>query len=215
MKKILVLCLAVIMLFSVSITTLAAGAFVSSPSGNDAPILEDFENESEDCDAIINVNSYADRDKLSPEARQKLEKAYEQISSTDDITDLIDELKELGIDPEDLGVSDLFDISSTHCGEHDEHGNFTITLKPENLENFAALVYFDGQNWKVIDGAKVTGNGTKLTFKLSEFGPYAIITNKNALSPSTSNNFDSTVVIALMGVVVLSGLTLIVSKRKA
>lgn len=219
MKKILALCLAVIMLFSVSVTTLAAGTFVSSPSGNDAPVVEDFENESEDCDSTIKITSFADRDSLPADIREKMEKAYEQIAANADLTDLSDELatlaKKAGVDSEDLAVSDLFDISYFNCDDHDEHGYFTITLKTEALANFVALLHLNGSKWEVVKSAKVTGNGAKLTFKIDDFSPFAIVVNKAATSPVTSNDFNASIVVALVSVIALAGLTLIIRKRKA
>lgn len=189
MKKLFVFCLALVMVLSMSITAFAAGGFVSSPSGNKAPELISSENESEDCEAELEITPYSERSDLSEEEREAIEEAYEIISNTEDLTELNDKLKEiakdLGIDGSNLAVSDLFNIDSTDCDEHDGHGAFDIKLSAETLKNFVALLRFDGTNWVLVDGAKVEND--HLMFTSKELGNFAIVVD-NGSTPKTGDS---------------------------
>lgn len=185
MKKVLVFCLALVMLLSVSVTAFAAGSFIESPSNNKAPEIVDSENESEDCTAKLVVTPYSERDKLDDEQRKNIEKAYEIISTTDDLTKLNDELekiaKEKEIDGKDLAVSDLFNIGFTGCDDHDNHGDFKVKLNSETLDNFVALLGFDGNNWRVYKDVKVEKDGIVFLTDVPE--NFAIVVNTGAGSP--------------------------------
>ena len=208
MKKVLVFCLALVMVFSMSMSVFAAGAFVSSPSGNKAPVVVEGECDGEECEGEVGITSYTDRDKLNAEDREIMEKAYEIISGTDDLTEIDEDIKklaeELGIDGKDLSVSDIFHVDTEDC-DHE----YTITLDAETLKNFAGLVYFDGKDWKVIEGAKIV-NG-KLVFKTSLSGTFAVLVN-NGHTPKTGDNSNIYLWVMIASgsalAVVLFGLTL-------
>ncbi len=223
MKKILALCLVLILALSMSFTSLAAG-FVESPSLNPAPeIVEDeTTNEDEDCEADVIITPYSERDTLPDDVRKEMEEAYEQISGALDISDLSDALedycKDNNIDTANLKVSDLFDISYEGCDEHDEHGYFTITFKAETLANFVALLHLTDNGWDMIENAKVVHNGTALKFKIDDFSPFAIIvdTSKATSSPQTGDNSDITMWVVILSACILAlGTTLFfIFKRK-
>ena len=151
MKKILALVLTVVMLLSMSITAFAAGAFISSPSNNNAPTLVEGKNENENCDSTLEITSYANRNGLSSAGTTEMEKAYDQISSTDNLAALCDSLKDkankAGVASEHLGVSDLFHIGADGCNDHDNHGAFNMSLNADTLNNFFALMRYDGSKW--------------------------------------------------------------------
>ena len=87
MKKLLAICLTIVMLMSFSVIAFAApDNFVSSPSGQSAPEIIDFSVESEDCYADLIITPYSERDDLPEEIREQFEKAYEQIVSATDLT---------------------------------------------------------------------------------------------------------------------------------
>ena len=190
MKKVLVFGLTLAMILSLSISAFAAG-FVSSPSGNPAPDLIEGSNESEDCDADIVITPFVDRDDLSEEERKFLEDAYDIISSSDDLTKLNEDLKklaeELDIKGSNLSVSDLFNIGMTKCDSHNGHGKFNIKLDSETLNNFVALMRFDGENWHLVKNASIV-NG-KLVFSSKDLGNFAIVVNTAAGgAPQTGDN---------------------------
>lgn len=210
MKKVLAIILTVVMLFSMSITAFAAGAFISSPSNNNAPTLVSGKNEDEDCKAGLGITSYADRDKLSDEEVKEIEDAYDQISSTDDPTTLSDALKDKakkdGVNGNHLGVSDLFHIGYNNCNDHDDHGAFTMSLDADTLENFFGLMRFDGKDWHMVDGAKVE-NGN-LVFTSKELGTFAVVAKHSAPQTGEIVNvlFITTVVLGVALAVVLISL---------
>lgn len=200
MKKIVLVCLAVLMALSLSNAVLAAGGFVSSPSKTGAPELVGAKNEKDDCVAIISVTSYADRKSLPAEDLEKFEYAYNTIiGRTGDpgFAELLAGIAvEYDMNVEDLAVSDFFDISRSDCPGHENHGKFDIVLKAQALENFVCLVhYYDGA-WRIVDGAKVTQDGTYLEFKEGEFSPFAIIVNIGNRVPQSNDEFPWWAIIA-------------------
>ncbi len=214
MKKVLAIVLALVMVTSLSITTFAKGGFIVSPSNNDGPTLEDFKNESEDCTGVIVVTPYHDRDNLDPTAKDLIEDAYDRIKGTDDLTNLTDELEDVAkknnVDPDNLGVSNLFDVSYEGCTDHNSHGPFTITISDDTAENFIALMQWNGTSWTIIKNVVITGN--KLTFTSDQFGPYAIVTATG--SPSTGDNVDLVLYITLMVVSAAALVTVLVIYKK-
>jgi len=196
MKKVLAICLMAVMVLGLSIPAFAApGGFVSSPSGNQAPEIVEYHNESKDCKATLDVTPYADRNSLSEDACKKLEDAYSAVVNAKDLTSLSEALnelaKKLGIKASDLAVSDMFDISCNGCDDHENHGAFDITLKAETLKNFVCLLHYYNGEWKVVTDAEVTNNGTHLEFTEKEFSPFAIVVNTAAAGNAGSSNTTS------------------------
>lgn len=221
MKKIIMICLAIAMVASMGISVFATtGGFVSSPSGKPAPELVDGKNESEECVAKIVITAYSDRDKLSEDARKKIEEAYSDIIGTQDLSSLngaIDDIaKKLGLNSSDLAVSDLFDISATNCDGHGDHGHFDITLKSDTLKNFICLLhYYDGE-WHIVENAEVTHNGEHLEFDEDQLSPFAIVvsTGKAPVEPADTENSPMVVAIIAAAVAVIVFVILLAFKRK-
>ena len=202
MKKIVMICLALIVMASMSLSVCAnQGGFVSSPSANSAPTLEFGKNESEDCVSELSIAAFSDRDQLSEEARKNIEEAYAMIMGTQDLSTLnagiADLAKALQVDVASLAVSDLFDISASSCEGHEDHGHFDITLKAETLTNFVCLLHYYNGEWEIVEGAEVTNNGEHLEFDVDEFSPFAIVVSTgNAPVQPTPKKIWPTVVIA-------------------
>jgi hypothetical protein len=212
MKNILIVCIVLAMVASMSIAVFATpGAFVKSPSQNPAPELIKGENTSEDCESQILITAYGDRDKLTAEQRQKLEAAYAMIVGTQDLSTLNAALgalaKELGVNVLDLAVSDLFDISSTDCDNHADHGHFDITLAADTLHNFVALLHYYNGEWHIVETAEVTNNGEYLEFDANEFSPFAIVVSTaDIVVPPEPNNFPWLVAVLLLLLIILAAL---------
>jgi hypothetical protein len=191
MKKVLAICLMVLLVVSMSINAFAIpGGFVSSPSGNRAPVLVRFEPVDEDCTATLIITIYGDRHTIPEEKRKPFEDAYNEISGSDDLTDLCDDLDDLaatkGLDGKKLAVSDLFDLSSSGCEEHDGHKQYKLTLDVDTLDNFVGLIYRDDNGqWHVVKDAKVV-NG-ELQFTAQGFHPYAIVVDTTEAKTGDSN----------------------------
>lgn len=181
MKKVFVFCMMLLLSMSLCFSASAdPGWFVSSPSGNPAPEQIGFAPASDDCKATLIVTAYANRDQLSQEDRLAIESAYKDIVTTTDLTALNADLAALaqqkGIQPTDLAVSELFDLSANGCGEdHDEHGPFDITLKPEEVENFVGLLHYSNGTWKIVPHTKIEGG--HLIFTVDDLSPFAVVVN--------------------------------------
>ena len=211
MKKVLIVCMVLAMVASMSIAVFAApGAFVESPSKNPAPELIKGENTSEGCTAQVIITAYGDRDQLTAEQRQALEAAYAMIVGTQDLSTLNAALKslaeELGVSVSSLAVSDLFDISATDCDGHADHGHFDITLAADTLHNFVALLHYYNGEWRIVENAEVTNNGEHLEFDEDEFSPFAIVVSTEAIPQPEPNNFPWLIVVLLLLLIILAAL---------
>lgn len=216
MKKALSLALTLLMVITMCLPVFAGpGRFITSPSGVDAPELIEFENSNDACNAKVVITAFADRHTLDDATRQKMEKAYNDIVNATDLANLNADLaalaKTMKIDSGKLAVSDLFDISYVDCADHDGHGYFTVTLKPETVKNFVGLMHLNGDNWELVKDAKVEGNN--ITFTVEELSPFAIVVDTSAGSPITGDFSNVGFYVVLMAVSAIA-LILIVFKLK-
>ena len=67
MKKILAICLAVILVVSAGVLAFAQGGFFSSPSGNDAPTIVEIIYEDGSCKPKVIVTPYSESEDLEDE----------------------------------------------------------------------------------------------------------------------------------------------------
>lgn len=174
MKKIAVSLMALVMVFSLSVTAFAAGAFLSSPSKNHTQLVEyQF---TEGCTGKMVITPYGERDTLDDYARKLLEEAYGQIAKDKNLDNLVDGLKELaeknGKDVSSLAVSDLFNIGYEGCDSHADH-DYTVKLKPELTDNFFTVMQYVNGKWIIVENAKVEGG--YLTMSSKYYGPVAIV----------------------------------------
>lgn len=219
MKKLLVICFAVLMVVSMSITAFAEnGGFVVSPSTNPAPEVETFEPSSDACTADLIVTPYSKRDTLPDKERTMLEKAYGEVMNASDLTTLCAELASLAksknILGKDLAVSDLFDVRMEGCEtDHALHGSFKIVLKAETLNGFVCLLHMkeDG-SWEVIKNAKVT-NGNLLSFSANEFSPFAIVVDSSKQGPDKTG--DETMIGLYIAVMAVSAVAIVILVAKS
>lgn len=222
MKKVLAICLMMVMVVSMSVTAFAApNGFVSSPSGNAAPVLISFKASDEDCTAALHITPYGERDEISDTLRTMLEKAYNEISNSVDLTKLNADLAKIAadkkIDGKNLAVSDLFDIHVTGCDYHDEHVDFDITLDVDTLNHFVGLLHMnkDGK-WELVPDAEVTNNGEHLKFSVDSFSPFAIVVDAGSQgnTPQTGDNSMIYVYVIISAVCALAIIVLAVKLRK-
>ncbi len=219
MKKFITVCLMILMLVSMSTFVFAEnGGFIQSPSSNQAPELVEGENEADDCVAQILITAYADRENLSEEVRTKLEESYKEIMENANLSALNEELEEIakdnGVKSTDFAVSDMFDITATHCESHDEHGHFDIVLKAETLKNFVCLLHYFNGEWHIVPDAKVTGNGEHLEFTAEEFSPFAIVVNTAAPGADEPQNNLTVAIYGIVIAVIALILLLLLGKKK-
>ena len=193
MKKILVICLTLIMVASMTVVAFAApNGFVSSVSGKPGPTIESFDPDDDDCTADLIITPYSERHDLPKPLLDIIEKAYKDIVNADDLTDLSDALaklvKDKKIDSENLAVSDLFDIHVDGCDSHDGHEGYEIILEADSLKNFVGLIYIneDGE-WELVTDAEVINNGKHLKFSVDSLSTFAIVVDTSD-GPQTGDN---------------------------
>lgn len=219
MKKVLVLCLTVVLMMSMTITAFAApGAFISSPTGNQAPGKIEFTPADDDCTATLVITPYGDRTELPAALKALMDEAYKSIKDTTDLTTLNAALaklaKDMKIKGSDLAVSDLFDIHVTGCNYHEEHKEFDIVLSADTLKNFVGLLHMnkDGK-WELVTDAKVINNGDHLKFSVDAFSPFAIVVNTGKPA-QTGDNSMIPLYVAIMAVSALAIVAILVKTRK-
>lgn len=216
MKKVLVICLMMLMVASVCLNASAAdGGFVSSPSGNPAPTLVKFETEG---DGQIVVEAYNHRNELPDALKALMERAYGEIKNCDDLTKLNADLAKVAakkkIDGKNLAVSDLFDI---HVSGSDfvDGKKYTITLEAETLNNFVGLLHMnkDG-NWELIANAEVSEDGKQIKFSVDSFSPFAFVVNTNPPKPGDNSNIYIYAIIMVASAMALIFVTVKIRKQK-
>lgn len=176
MKKLMSVCLVMVMVICFSVTAFAEGGFLSSPSLNPAPEVVPPSDEG------IEVKAYNDRDSLSDEEKKAIEDAYDSIKNTDDIRDLNKDVSD--DDSANLAVSDLFNVG---YNGNNGAGSYNVVLKADTLDNFVSLITYVNGKWEVVDGAKIQ-NGN-LVFTAKNLGPYAVVVNTDDVkSPQTGIN---------------------------
>lgn len=198
MKKAVALLLTIVMVASLNVAVFAdPGSFVKSPSLNESPTLVDSNIASNICKALVKITSYIKRSELPAELKAALEKAYASIVGTDDVSTLASEITKLAadknVDTKKLAVSDLFDIHYENCTDHDSHGAFTITIKPESVKGFFCLLHYNDGKWEVVANAAV--DGENITFTIDEFSPFAIVVDTNLTVNPTPTGDSSNIVL--------------------
>ncbi len=220
MKKVLVICLSLVMLVSMSLTVFAApGSFVSSPSGNPAPKLDSFTPGSSDCTATLVLTPYSDRDTLPSDQKDNIEGAYSSIASTDDLTTLNSDLKKLVSDKKlngkKLAVSDLFNAHVEGCTTHEGHVGSEIVIGAESLNRFVALIQMnDKGEWELVSNAEVINDGKSLKFTSDSFGAFAIVVNTEVENPRTGDAAMTYVCAIVMALCALALAVVVIKGRK-
>ena len=212
MKKIVALCLTLVMAVSLCLTAIAApGAFVASPSGNKAPELVSF-TAPDGCNAKLVITPYAERNTLDEATRLVLEEAYKQIANVIENNDFSKTLKALaqekGMAASELSVSDLFDISYYDCGDHEDHKGFTITMKAETIENFIGILHMKDGAWENLEIKDWNKDAKTVTFFVETLSPFAIVVD-NGSGSSTPPTGDSAMLMYL-GVALVAAAALVV-----
>lgn len=185
MKKILAVCLTLVMVASAAFLAFAQGGFVSSPSGNPAPVIVEVVYEDGSCNPRIVVTPYSERETLDEKREEDINDAYDEIAANEDLTNLCEALAavaaEKGIPVEDLAVSDLFDVTAYHNGDHEYCGTITITLSAETIKNFVALLHRNSDgNWNVVPNVIVNQAANTIQFSAVDFSPFAVVVDTSA-----------------------------------
>lgn len=217
MKKAVAIVLTLVSILMLGVTSFAyPGMFLESPSRNEAPIVTDVKLP-DGCTSGIVITPFGERDSLSAELLEIIEKAYNEIKNADNISELNEEFKkyldDLGIDPENVAISDLFNIDGVgceNCGKEGAHKGFTVTIDADTTNGFVGILQYVNGAWVFVE-AKVNPNGT-VTFTVDNFGPIAIAVDTGAEETPTGD-IVPVILIALI-VVALVGLTIIAINYK-
>ena len=204
MKKVLAICIMMVLVMSLGFAASAEG-FVSSPSSAQAPEIVDFKPAADDCTARLVITPYGDKEELTDTLEKLLEKANGTVFATKDLTALNKDLATLAsssnIKGEDLAVSTLFDIHVTGCDFHDGHVDFDVTLSADLLEHFVGLLHMNKNGeWELVKDAKVTNNGEHLQFSVESFSPFAVVVDTSDLAPQTGDSSNIWIYVAVMAV---------------
>lgn len=222
MKKLLVICLTVIMVTGMSVSAFAApNGFASSPSGVPAPELISFTPSDEDCTAKLVITPYDDKQELPQELHDLMNKAYNTITTSDDLTklnaDFATLVKNKKLGTKNLAVGELFDIHVTGCVYHEEHVDFDIVLSAETLSHFVALLHMNKDGvWELVSDAKVINNGDHLSFSVDAFSPFAIVvdTSSQITAPETGDSSNVRLYIAIMAACAVALIVVSVIRKK-
>ena len=190
MKKVLAICLMMVMLVTMSVSVFAApNGFVSSPSTNTAPPVVDFKPSNGSTTITLNVVPYGERHEMEQELLEVFEEAYKTITEAENVTDLTEELKtiveEKNIEPEKVAISDMFDIHTEGTVTDSGKIEYEITLDLEMLSHFVALLHMKDGKWEVVEDAQVVGDGQHLKFSVDSLS----ISGKSGNSKSKLSSF--------------------------
>ena len=219
MKKVMVFLLTVVFMLSMTLTAFAApGAFVKSPTGNKAPTTIEFKPANDECTAVLVITPYDEKQELSDALKKLMEKAYNAIKGTNDLTSLNADLEKLAKDKKikgtNLAVSDLFDIHITGCEFHEEHTEFDIILSADSLKNFVGLLHMNKNGeWELVKDARVLKDKDHLAFSVDSFSPFAVVVDTSA-NPSQTGDDNLIPVYASVMAVSALGIVLILVKSK-
>lgn len=220
MKKALAIILSLVIVICAGVMAFAQGGFVSSPSGNDAPEVEEVVYEDGSCNPVIVVTPYRERDTLDEEKEEDMNEAYDDIAANEDLSNMCPELKtvaaEKGIPVSRLAVSDLFDVSAYHNGDHDYCGTITITLSAETLKNFVALIHYNSDGtWNVVPNVIVNFDESTITFAAGDFSPYAVVVDTAADSaPNTGSSIYIPAIVMVVSAVSLAVVLFSLKKKQ-
>lgn len=219
MKKFFAIILMAVMVFTMTFTAGAApGGFIDSPSFNKAPIIIEYYNSDGECTGVVYVTSYGDRNVLELVERENIEKAYESIRNTTTISSLVPDLadiaEKLNVSPDNLAVSDLFNLSLKDCLNHDEHGYFSIKLQPETVENFVGLMYFEDGQWHVIEDAKVEGDCLIFTTDVPRALAIVVDVDDSVVDVPITGDVFSWILVAVMAAAAVGVVVVFISYKK-
>ena len=213
MKKLLAIVLALMMVASMSVNAFAAAGFTKSPSKNMAPIFVDFSPKDEDCTSALVITGYADRNNLPQDLLDQINNAYQSIVDSGDLSKLLLQLEayveQNNIDGKNLAVSDLFNLHTEGCDNHENHKEFNVTLDADTLKNFVGLMYMDAEgNWHWVADAKVVNDGEHLQFTGMGSGAYAIVVDTT--EDVTAGTGDTSTIIICAAVMAVAAVALVI-----
>jgi len=141
------------------------------------------------CVVYIVVTPYLYRNTIeSQQSQEEIVLAYQDMNNSTSVEDMAPVVVEfadhLGLEDEDLIISNLFDVTlyvhegGSHDETYDHQHIYNIKFTTEDLLNFVCLLHYDADNdlWEIVDGARITGeNRDIVTFTWDCASPFAIV----------------------------------------
>lgn len=192
---------------------------VPAPGGGPGEIIDEdgevIDELDDDCIVITPVSEAEDSDEIPDEARETLLEVYDDL--TDGDMELPYDLVDENIDPEDMVIRDLIDISLI-CDEHSEYleeGNYlriTFDLGVDPDTDVIVMVYSDGQWYPAIDVIN-NGDGT-VTVILDRVGVVAFsVAVRDSVQTGDNTNLLLWTVLLIASAAAL--VALVILRRKA
>ncbi len=206
MKRILVLFLAVILCFGMSVTAFADDSseesFVQSPERDEDVILIDAILPEISGMLELIIKSYKNREEALDAYEDLLVEAFDIIADAKDLSELVSNIAELFNQKiENLAVSNLFvaytqpkasvatvtaKSTAKAVATANASGDYTIIVKCDNLENFEGLLNYTGGKWSVVENAHINENGY-LEFTTESLDVFAVVASTEGdISEDTS-----------------------------
>lgn len=218
MKKLSLILISLLMVATLLVPAFAEpGDFVTSPTGRPNVTVDSIEADSPECQAEIVITPYGERHTLSDDARALIEQAYADIAggNASDFLDTLAELAEqLKVDASELAISDLFDIDTTHCPDHDEHGGFTITIKVDDASKLVGILHLNQTQWEVCEIYEIDREKNTVKFHGTEFSPFALVVTTGELPAQSSNLWWIILLIILLIAIIALLIWFFVFKKK-
>ena len=220
MKKVLAILLAIVMVVSAGIMAFAQGGFVSSPSGNKAPVIITVTYGDGSCRPEIIITPYVDKDDLEQYKEQAMIDAYNEILNCDNLGDLCKALislaTELGRNVRNFAISDLFDISAYHNASHDFCGTVTLKLRSDTLKNFVGLIHRNSDGvWELIPNVVLDPEENTISFTVDNFSPFAVVVDTAAEdAPNTGSNIYVPAIVMCVSAVSLAAILISLKKKQ-
>ena len=192
MKKLIAICLSLIIMASATVTAFAAPAnFWGSPSGKPAPEIISVTT-SDSTTVQLVLTPYSERKDMSDAQIALIEKAYNSIANAKSLTELNADLAaavaKLAIESKYLAVINLFDLNLAGDNQA-QNVKLQITLAVDGLENFVGLLHMNKDGvWELVADAAVDASGKNLVFTADDFSPFAIVVDTTGESPKTGDS---------------------------
>lgn len=202
MKKFVAVVVSIAMLMAMSMAVMAE--FISSPpAGGEDPEFTEFivTPYSEIGDAHEDVDT------------DGLKDAHDELKNTDDLSDLVDGVKENSVVREIYDVTVEDELKDTVFNDGAKELTLDLGIKDGNFQ-----IIFCGENgWKLFENYKDNGDGT-VTLTVSELGVFAILVagtddGGNEQPPQTSDPMYA--IVAVMAVSALATAVVASKKHKA
>lgn len=202
MKKFVAVVVSIAMLMAMSMAVMAE--FISSPpAGGEEPEFTEFivTPYSEIGDAHEDVDT------------DGLKDAHDELKNTDDLSDLVDGVKENSVVREIYDVTVEDELKDTVFNDGAKELTLDLGIKDGNFQ-----IIFCGENgWKLFENYKDNGDGT-VTLTVSELGVFAILVagtddGGNEQPPQTSDPMYA--IVAVMAVSALATAVVASKKHKA